>query len=246
MRWSKGARNGNSDHQRSDVPQRVPNYGKLVEGDGPSDQAWHQNLDRHFQTHVGPCPQPMGEVVSGTVAITLYDHVPTESRPWRTLRTAGVSDYPMSVPKGFDAHRYVELMVYLPADWDLWGLDVAEGHWWPARLLKQLGNFVHDQSTWFGGGHTVRLAEPGQTLGDATLFTTALLLPPWPEVPTFDQFQLDRIPCRFLWVVPITEDEENFSLDKGAQALVALMRKANVSHVIDPSRSCLVTGKAPR
>lgn len=208
-----------------------------------SARAWHESLERHCERYLGACPSAVGELVPGPVPLTLYPHLPSADRPWLTLRTGGVSDYPMSVPEGMDEYRYCELLTYLPAGWDL--LGEGEQAWWPGRLLKQLGQFVHEQSTWFDDGHTVAVSDPGETYAPDMLTSAALLRVPCVEAPGFDPALIDGVPCRFLWVFPITEAEAEFKLKHGAGALLELIEAHQLGHVLDPGRACMISGRRP-
>lgn len=208
----------------------------------PGSERWHAALDAHCERFLGPCPSAFGEIVpSSPFTVTLYPHLPTPERPWLTLRTAGVSDYPMTVPTGRE-DRYCELLIYLPPDWELEG---SEEGWWPGRLLRQLGQFVHESSTWFAEGHTVVVSEPGETYAPGTLVSAALLRAPEIEDEEFDELVIEGTPCRFLWAFPITEAETDLKLEQGATALLDLIEEHGLSHVIDPGRACLVTGRRP-
>ena len=57
----------------------------------------------------------------------------------------------MAVPEGREDRRHCELLTYLPPGWELEG---SEEGWWPGAMLKRLGQFVHENETWFGDGHT--------------------------------------------------------------------------------------------
>ena len=144
----------------------------------PGSEGWHDALEAHCERFLGPCPTALGEIVPGPVPLTLYPHLPSAERPWLTVRTGGVSDYPMAVPKGTEERRHCELLSYLPANWEL---ERSEEEWWPAALLKQLGNFVHEHSSWFGEGHTVVVSEPGETYAPGTLpgLQWAPMTSPW-------------------------------------------------------------------
>lgn len=208
----------------------------------PGSERWHDELDAHCERFLGPCPSALGEVVpSSPFVVTLYPHLPSSERPWLTLRTAGVSDYPMAVPTGREEQRYCELLTYLPPDWELEG---SEG-WWPGALLKQLGQFVHESSTWFGEGHTVVVCEPGETYAPGTLVSAALLRAPETEPDEFVELAIDTTQCHFLWAFPITEAETNLKLQHGTAPLLALIEEHGLSHVLDPGRACLVTGRHP-
>ncbi|MDQ6778520.1 MAG: suppressor of fused domain protein [Actinomycetota bacterium] len=179
----------------------------------------------------------LGEIVPGDPPLTLYRYPSSSERRWSTLRTAGLSDRPMTVPENVVGRRYAELLLYLPAGWDLSG----EG-WWPARLLKELGRFPHVHSSWLGPNHTVALSEPGETCASGTQISGALLLAPEHERTGFDPVAVDGVACHFLWVLPVTEAEMNLKLQHGREALLALVEDAGLDRILDPGRGCLVTG----
>jgi hypothetical protein len=215
----------------------------LAELATPGSERWHEALDAHCERLLGPCPSALGEIVpTGPFTVTLYPHLPSHDRPWLTLRTAGVSDYPMTVPRGHEDQRYCELLTYLPPDWQL---EDSELTWWPGRMLRQLGQFVHESSTWFGQGHTVLVSEPGETYAPGTLVSAALLRAPEVEDEDFDELAIEGTSYHFLWAFPITEAETNLKLEHGTRALLRLIEEQELSHVLDPGRACLVTGRRP-
>lgn len=217
--------------------------GDLGELATPGSERWHETLDAQCERLLGACPSGLGEIVpTSRFTVTLYPHLPSPDRPWVTLRTAGVSDYPMTVPGGREAQRYCELLTYLPPDWEPEGSDRG---WWPGRMLKQLGQFVHESSTWFGAGHTVMVSEPGETYAPGTLVSAALLRAPDVEEEAFRELAIEGTSCRFLWAFPVTEAEVNLKLERGTEALVALLEEHDLSHVLDPGRACLITGRRP-
>ena len=205
-------------------------------------EGWHEAVDAHCERFLGPCQSAIGEIVpTSEYLVTLYPHLPTTERPWITLRTAGVSDHPMAMPPGLERRGRCELLTYLPPDWDL---ERPEG-WWPAALLKLLGQFVHENDTWFGRGHTVLVAEPGETYAPGTLVSAALLRAPTIEPREFGQFESAGEACRFLWAFPVTEAETNLKLEEGESTLVELIEQHRLPHVLDAGRPCLVTGMRP-
>ena len=211
-------------------------------GQAPGFRRWHQALKQHCERFLGPSPHGLGEIVpSSEFALTLFPHPPTSDRQWLTIRTAGVSDYPMAAPSGEEDRAYCELLTYMPPDWELQGSD---GGWWPAAMLKRLGQFVHENETWFGDRHTVVLSEPGETYAPGTLFSGVLLRLPTAEPDEFDELTIEGIRCRFLWAFPITEAETELKLEQGTEALLALIDH-QLDHVTDPRRPCLVTGRQP-
>lgn len=212
----------------------------------PSSARWWEEIAAHCERFLGRPPGGLGEIVQGDPPITLFEHPSSLRRPRMTLRTSGVSERALAVPKSMDDHRYTELLLYLPPSWQLTDdTSPREDTWWPAALLKHLGRFIHEQQTYFEPGHSVALAEPGETYAPGTLVAGALLLPPSLEAPEFDRLSIRGIPCRFLWVHPITEAEMKLKLERGTDALIELMNTRGLSPAIDPRRACLLTGRTP-
>ena len=206
----------------------------------PGSARWHEDLDRHCEWFLGRRSHVFGEIVpSSEFQISICPHPATAQRPYMTLRTAGVSDYPMRVPRGRECERRCELLSYLPAGWDL------HEQWWPGALLRMLGQFVHEDQTWFEPGHTVLVAEPDEIYAEHTLISAVLLRAPTAEDPRFEALVIDDTPCQFLWAFPITEAECDLKLEHGTDALLALISEHDLSHVVDPGRRCLVSGRLP-
>lgn len=230
---------------------REPEQAEAPAGGTPASEPqsrWREAVDAHCDRFLGPTPRTLAEIVpTGDFQVNLHPHPATDVRPWLTLRTEGVSEYPMAVPENVNDPDRTELMMYLPKDWDL-STPTAESPepWWPASLLFLLGHFVHDEKTWFGPHHTVTVAEPGQMYSPGTLFSAVFLLPPPPvEAKEFNELVIDDIACSFLWVFPITQAEADLKVEKGFESLVALMQEHEIGHILDPKRPCMVTGHRP-
>ena len=213
----------------------------------PSDlrEGWREALEAHLRAYLGPCATVYHEIVSTTVHLDLYIYAPTEARPYFTIVTSGISARPLHVPEGAEEFGRLELMLYLPADWNFDFKAGGEAAWWPFRLLKFLGRFVHEYRTFLAPGHTVAESDPPEPYMNNTLLSMALLLSPVLEEEGFDQLAIEGTPCRFLWVWPITNDEGRLKIKVGLQALLGRLVDAGVSPIIDPSRPCAVTGKRP-
>jgi hypothetical protein len=78
-------------------------------------------------------------------------------------------------------------------------------------------------------------------------FTATIAAKPSREVEDedFDELAIEGTSCHFLWAFPITEAETNLKLEHGMRALLRLIEEQELSHVLDPGRACLVTGRRP-
>lgn len=208
------------------------------------DAEWRDLLQAHLDRYLGSEGKIFHEVVSETVSLDLSVHTPTEERPFFTIATMGVSDAGLNVPEGAEEYRHIELICYLPLGWNVDFANVGDESWWPGRLLKQLGRFVHEYRTFFAPGHTI--PNPGGPYTGGSVLETALLVPPFlDEDDGFHVLEANGKECRFLAVWPITSAECQLKLERGTGDLLDVLEKAGVSPVIDPYRNCAVTRRKP-
>lgn len=222
------------------------------------DPEWRGLLQAHLDEHLGADGRVFHEVVSETVSLDLSVHAPTKERPFYTIATMGVSDAGLNVPDIAEDYRHIELLCYLPDGWNVDFRNAGDESWWPGRLLKQLGRFVHEYRTFFAPGHTI--PNPDGPYASGSVLETALLVPPFLDPEEFhvlehagfggtDRQEGERArkgkKCRFLAVWPITTAECQFKLERGTGDLLDVLEKAGVSPVIDPWRSCAVTRRKP-
>jgi hypothetical protein len=149
-----------------------------------------------------------------------------------------MSDRPMTLPKGVDAHEYAELCISLPADWDLRQEAYAdENVYWPIRWLKTLARLPHDYRTWLGFGHTVPNGDPPEPFADGTEFCGLIVLPPVHLPRGFRVLQTTAgKEVEFFAVVPLYREEMEFKLRNGARALLDLFTENDVTPVVAPGR----------
>ena len=106
---------------------------QIVEGDADALEA----IEDHIEKHVGKIDTVMHELVSDLVHIDVHIVEPAAERNYYTLITSGMSDLPMTIPDGAEEFRFAELLVCLPAGWDMpkvYDAMIDEEHWWPRRI----------------------------------------------------------------------------------------------------------------
>lgn len=124
----------------------------------------------------------------------------------------GVGAHRMDVP---DEQRYesliaerAELLMYLPADWNLKEDSLEdERNYWPIRLLKDFARMPINTDSWMGWGHSFSQEEK-EPYADGVPYSAAVLLAPQPDID-------DIISCPltvgksvdFFQVFPITHEE---------------------------------------
>lgn len=195
-------------------------------------------ISNHIEAYIGPVERVFHELVSDLVHVDIHWIKPTPKRPVHTLVTSGMSDRPMVVPDECIDMQYAELAITLPANWKLSQDDFEDESWyWPIRTLKMLARLPHEFDTWLGIGHTVPNGDPVEPYAANTSFCCALIMPPVFFDDGFEELHLDDgSTINFYSVFPIYEDEMNFKLTKGLDAVFGKFEKFAINDTIDINR----------
>ena len=200
-------------------------------------------LNAHLEKFFGHSDHVFHEIVSPDIHVDIYIIEPTAERNYYTLVTLGLGAHWMNVPYELAEYKLerAELLIYLPADWDIQGDD--EKYYWPLRWLKILARLPLEQDTWLGWGHTVPNGGP---FAENTLLSGVLLINP---EDVEDGAAVCQLPngeeVNFYQVIPLYEEEMNFKIAKGAEALLGKM--GGVNAVVDINRANVCAGfKLPK
>lgn len=200
-------------------------------------------LNAHLEKFFGHSDHVFHEIVSPDIHVDIYIIEPTAERNYYTLVTLGMGAHWMNVPYELAEYKLerAELLIYLPADWYIQGDD--EKYYWPLRWLKILARLPLEQDTWLGWGHTVPNGGP---FAENTLLSGVLLINP---EDVEDGAAVCQLPngeeVNFYQVIPLYEEEMNFKIAKGAEALLGKM--GGVNAVVDINRANVCAGfKLPK
>ena len=163
-----------------------------------------------------------------SVDVHLYPPNEEAGRDFFTLVTAGMGDLPMRVPPDVGrAGARTELCLY-----------VDHPHVEYFELLRALARLPHEHGAWLGPGHTVPNGDPPAPIVPGSELSVALLLatPLDPDAKLPERLRIAGDPVGLLWVVPITEAECTFKLERGTQALLELFDEKEHPFVLDPAR----------
>ena len=165
---------------------------------------------------------------------------PAPERNYYTLVTMGMGAHRMNVPKDLRKSKVdrAELLITLPPDWKIADADIENEKWyWPLRWLKVLARLPGEYNTWLGYGHTVPGGEP---FAENTDLCGVLITMPY-------HFGSEAAVCKFsdgneinfYQVVPLYDNEMNFKIENGAEALEDLFPD-DFDMVVDVARKNLL------
>ena len=201
-----------------------------------------ERWSKHLERHLGGEATVFHELVSDTIHLDVMIYPATEQRPFHVLVTQGMSALPMTVPDGAEHLSFAELMVALPRDWVMQGDGSDDERWyWPMRVMKVVARLPHLHETWIGPGHTIPNGDPAEPYAEGTRLCCVMVAPPtqFPE----DFWNFEAAPgktVRLYTLVPLYEDEVNFKLKRGADALFEKMDARKLDEVIDPERKSVL------
>lgn len=205
---------------------------------------------QHIAGHIGPVTNVFQEIKSDAVRVDLLVVAPDEARPFATLVTCGMSEFPMRVPLEnpddlalIPELRYAELLLALPPDWPLTPEAFRdESKYWPLRWLKMLARLPHQMDGWLGIGHTVPNGDPPRPLGPGISYSGWLIDEPVLLPREVQKLRVGDRTINFYTAVPLHEAEMDLKLREGGGALARLLDRDKVSELIDVNRPSVVDG----
>ncbi len=199
-------------------------------------------IERHIATYIGPFNGVFHEIVSDALHIDIICVEPTPDRPWYTFLTMGMSALPMHVPARMEGDwRFAELMICLPADWPV--PDGAQGEnfqddgaYWPIGFMKMLARMPVEYETWLFEGHSIPNGHPAEPFAGNTKLNGVVLSVPMEET----EFCTLNLPgdrqVHFWQIIPVYDEEMNYKLEHGFDALVQKFSRHRISPVVDLNR----------
>ena len=166
--------------------------------------------------------------------IDIYAYEPGyKDRDFWTIVTSGMSNKRMNVPDQLlPEYSRAELIFYCDEPKQAY-ID----------LLRSMAHFPHDNNSWFGHGHTIPNGNPPTPLFfKNSPLTTLLFLGTIvsPDDELSKHLSIEGDPVNFLWPIPISDEECNFKLNKGTDALLDLFVDVNHPVTFKPSRKSYI------
>jgi len=223
---------------RKSDPKGVTRYGRPAKAELALGNEKHlKAIDKHIEKHLGKIDHVLHEIISEYVHIDVHVVKPTKKKPYWFLITSGMSDKPMHPPRGAKHLSYAEIALALPAWWKLDEKSLKNTRWfWPINWMKTLARFPHVYETWLFYMHTIPLADFERAKG--TKFT-GVILGYDSELPEkFHKLTIGKKTVYFMTPIPVFEDEMNYRLEHGAEALHELLNRKELqgTDTYDPKR----------
>jgi hypothetical protein len=199
-------------------------------------------IAQHIEQCIGKPATVYHEIISDKVHIDVHIVEPSETFPFYTLVTSGMSDLPMKTPEGHEDCAFAELYICLPPDWKMGQNDwKSDRYFWPIQSLKFLARFPHQYDTWLWYGHTIPNGDPPEPVNQHTRLCSFVLLGPHCVPAEFHELKInDEKTIRFFAMVPLYEEELARKLQTGAEEIEQALLAAGHSELLDPKRTSIV------
>ena len=154
-------------------------------------QELKSNLSKRFGESIQPLKNSFGEF--------LYVKFKNGSS---ILLTTGLSDFKMPVHEKHIGKEYAELYFYLPSYWELEDSENPKFSW-VFSWLERLKNYVINNNTWFGHGHTMPCGKEMKSLSESMLQNHFILSDPIDLETELSPIIEEEKTIHFLAIIPI-------------------------------------------
>lgn len=170
--------------------------------------------------------------------------IKSENRSYDILLTSGMSLLEMKVQEeaeNKDILKYAELMLLIPKNIEFEQVYAGENkNDYIISMLKQTAKFPHQYDTWIGIGHTIRATEDLQSYGAETDFVGGVILPSVTFDEKFTKIKRNGKVINIYSFFPLYENELQYKIDNGYNALVDLIIKADSKEILNNERKNLI------
>ena len=192
----------------------------------------------HFERHVGKVISTIPDDAPNMVNIDIHIIEPSTDIPYYTLFTTGMSDLPMNPPTDLPEFKLAELILHLPPFWNLDPDNFDDDTiYWPVRWLRKIARRPHEYNSWLGHTHMVPNDNPDYPFSEGVGFNCWMLMMPLLMEEEFEIMQLGlHKQINFYTIFPLYDEEVQYSLDNGIEALFNKLNKNNMKPVLQIGR----------
>lgn len=202
-----------------------------------------EHITQHINKYLGQVNLVFHEATMEPVHVDIHVVGPTGKFPFVRLITSGMSDLAMTVPDDISGHRYAELMITLPGDWQLDTRSFKNEIWyWPIRLLRGLALFTHQYKTWLGYGHSFENENPPISYATNTELCGALIITPISVPKEFHILRSGLKEIAFFAVIPLYAEEMILKQTLGLEELLKRFDNENIIDIVNTRRKNVAEG----
>lgn len=199
--------------------------------DPTANPTWRELRERGYDANFGKCDQVFHEVIPVIPHVDVFIYPRSERRPTVTLITSGMSDRAMPGTADQPEYARAELIFYCR--------ELRNEY---LKLLQKFAHYPHDLNVSVGWCSTLEIGDASKVFFGNDRFSTLLLMPTLvtPDHEMAESILIDGSPLCLLWVIPITAEETQFTLESGVKAFMAEFVKRAPSLAFDANRiSCV-------
>ncbi len=193
---------------------------------------WDEDLtkiSKYIEKHFGKCDYVIHERSSKYIHTDIFVTAPTQEKAFYTLVTVGMGSQKMFSPSPETDN--IELVAYLSKEIDL---NSEQGKYILQELVN-LTKYPFRNETWFEAGHTITIPDinldylPFQSFLFTKAKTAGKRRNASVHLPICDST------IKFHEIIPITNDEYEFIVDRGHEQVLKRLEKNSV-HYLDKKR----------
>ena len=209
----------------------------------------HGAIENYIIKNFGDIYTVFHEMYSPDIHVDICVLPPQRGHDYCVLITSGMGAYEMNVPDDLEEYELerAELIMCLPPEM----VDLSDSDSWFIDIMRIVAHLPLERKSWLAHGHTVGGGK-GNPLDSSVPFTTVILK----SANEFGGKRLQKcyLPSgevvNFYYLLPIFDEELDFKLSNGANALFGLFKASGDDpkdfYVVTPSRRNICTPKVMR
>lgn len=158
------------------------------------------------------------------------------------LMTSDFSTFKMNVHEKFMGEEFAELYFYLPNYWVINDLDDPTMNW-VFPWLKRIKEYVQNNNTWLGHGHTMPCGKEMNSLSSTMSQNHFIVSKPIACDKQLQPLMIEGKIIFFLAIIPLFADEMDYKQGKGTAKLFDKFRHQGITEKLDDYRKSVLKSK---
>ena len=158
------------------------------------------------------------------------------------LMTSDFSTFKMNVHEKHLGEEFAELYFYLPNYWAIDDLTNPTMNW-VFPWLKRIKDYVQNNNTWLGHGHTMPCGKEMSSLSSTMTQNHFIVSKPIVCEKQLQPLVIENKTISFLAIIPLFPDEMDYKQGKGTVKLFDKFRHQGVTEKLDDYRKSVLKSK---